>query len=80
MMEIKDFMVLRTSRHLSIILKETWRKEWASQVAQWLKNPFTYAGDASDVGSVPGLERSPGLGNGNPLQFPCLDYFMDRGA
>ena len=80
MMEIKDFMVLRTSRHLSQILKETWCKEWASQVAQWLKNPFAYAGDASDVGSIPGLERSPGLGNGNPLQFPCLDYSMDRGA
>ena len=80
MMEIKDFMVLRTSRHLSQILKETWCKEWASQVAQWLKNPFAYAGDASDVGSIPGLERSPGLGNGNTLQFPCLDYFMDRGA
>ena len=45
---------------------ETW---WASQVAQWLKNPFAYAGDASNVGSIPGLERSPGLGNGNPLNI-----------
>ena len=80
MMEIKDFMVLRTSRHLSQILKETWCKEWASQVAQWLKNPFAYAGDASDVGSIPGLERSPGLGNGNPLQFPCLENSMEGGT
>ena len=31
-------------------------------------------------GSVPGLGRSPGEGNGNPLQYSCLENFMDRGA
>ena len=30
--------------------------------------------------SVPGLERAPGEGNGNPLQYSCLGYPMDRGA
>ena len=33
-----------------------------------------------DSGSIPGLERSPGEGNGNPLQYSCLKNSMDRGA
>ena len=36
--------------------------------------------NAGDVGSVPGLGRSPGEGNGNPLQCSCLGNPMDRGA
>ena len=35
---------------------------------------------AGDLGSVPGLGRSPGEGNGYPLQYSCLENFMDRGA
>ena len=35
---------------------------------------------AGDVGSIPGLGRSPGEGNGNPLQYSCLENSMDRGA
>ena len=35
---------------------------------------------AGDPGSIPGLRRSPGEGNGDPLQYPCLENFMDRGA
>ena len=42
-----------------------------------IKNPPANAGG---VGSVPGLERSPGEGNGNPLQYSCLENPMDRGA
>ena len=38
------------------------------------------AGAAGDVGSTPGLGRSPGKGNGNPLQHSCWDSPMDRGA
>ena len=38
------------------------------------------AGDAGDSGLIPGLERSPGVGNGNPLQYSCLENSMDRGA
>ena len=38
------------------------------------------AGGIGDVGSVPGSGRSPGEGNGNPLQYSCLENFMDRGA
>ena len=36
--------------------------------------------DAGDLGSIPGLGRSPGEGNGNPLQYYCLENPMDRGA
>ena len=38
-------------------------------MAQWIKNPPT---NARDMGSIPGLRRSPGEGNGNPLQYSCL--------
>ena len=38
------------------------------------------AGDARDVGSIPGLGRSPGEENGNLLQHSCLGNPMDRGA
>ena len=37
-------------------------------------------GDAGDVGSIPGLGRSPGGGHGNPLQCSCLENPVDRGA
>ena len=36
--------------------------------------------NAGDPGSIPGLGRSPGEGNGNPLQYSCLESPMDRGA
>ena len=36
--------------------------------------------NAGDLGSIPGLGRSPGGGNGNPLQYSCLENPMDRGA
>ena len=41
----------------------------------YLKNPPASAGNDS---SVPGLGRSPGGGNGNPFQYPCLENSMDR--
>ena len=36
------------------------------------------AGDVRDVGSIPGWGRSPGEGNGNPLQYSCLENLMDK--
>ena len=36
--------------------------------------------NAEDLGSIPGLGRSPEEGNGNPLQYACLENSMDRGA
>ena len=40
----------------------------------------TNAGDARDMGLIPGSGRSPGVGSGNPLQYSCLENSMDRGA
>ena len=44
------------------------------------KNPPANADDVRDVGSIPGLGRSPGGGHGNPFQYSCLEKSMDRGA
>ena len=52
----------------------------ASQVAQVVKNSPANAGDVRDVGLMPGLGRSPGGRNGNPLQYSFLENPMDRGA
>ena len=44
------------------------------------KEPTCNAGDTGYAGSIPGSEKSPGEGNGNPLQYFCLENPMDRGA
>ena len=51
---------------------------WVSQVALVVKNPIANAGDKRDVGSIPGLERSPGEGHGNLPQYSCLENPLDR--
>ena len=45
-----------------------------------IKNSPANAGDIRDVGFIPGLGRSPGGGNGNQLQYSCLENPMDRGT
>ena len=45
-----------------------------------VKNPPANSGDTRDVGSILWLGRSPGGGNGNPLQCSCLENSMERGA
>ena len=45
-----------------------------------VKNPPASAGDARDTDLIPGLGRSPGGVNGNPVQYSCLENLMDRGA
>ena len=52
------------------------RMGWASLVGQWSYPPAS----EGDVGSIPGSGRSPGGGNGNPLQYSCLENPVDRGA
>ena len=54
-----------------------WINLWTVQVVQLVKNLPV---DARDTGSIPGFGRSPKVGNGNPLQYPCLKNPMDRGA
>ena len=51
---------------------------WGFPGGSVVKNPP--AGDTADRGSIPGSGRSPGVGNGNPLQDSCLENSMDRGA
>ena len=48
-------------------------REGASQVALVVKKSLANARDVRDAGSIPGLGRSPGEGNGNPLQYSCLE-------
>ena len=71
--------------------KEGWRKEelapsWAplqfraSQVAVVVNNPPANAGDLRNASSIPGSRRSLGGGNGNPLQYSCLETSLGRGA
>ena len=45
-----------------------------------VKNVLANAGDLRGKGLIPGLGRSSGGGNGNPLQYSCLENPMDRGA
>ena len=45
-----------------------------------VKNPPANAGDTGDTGSIPGLGRFPGGGNGYPLQYSCLGNTTDRGV
>ena len=45
-----------------------------------VKNLCTNVGDAGDASSIAGSGRSPGGGNGNPLQYSCLENPMDRGS
>ena len=45
-----------------------------------IKNPSANLGGTRDTNSSPGSGRSPGVGNGNPLQYSCLKSYMDRGV
>ena len=53
---------------------------WASQLALVVKKSPASAGDAREVGLIPGSRRSPEGGNGNPLQCSCLRNSTERGA
>ena len=60
---------LRTSQRNSCVLR------WPV-----VNNPPASAGDAMDISSIPGSGRVPGGGNGNPLQYSCLENSMHREA
>ena len=59
-----------------------WKKEISNERGTILGFPLApaNAGDARDTGSILGLGRCPGEGNGTPLQYSCLENSMDRGA
>ena len=52
----------------------------SSHVVLVVKNLPASAGDERDMGLIPGSGRSPGVINGNPFQYSCLENFMDRRA
>ena len=54
--------------------------ERTSQVALVVKKPPANARDIGDADPIPGFGRSPGEGNGNSLQYSCLENPMDKGA
>ena len=64
----------------NLTFKTPLTKARVSQVALVVKNPPASAGDRRDRGSILGSGRSPGEGNGNPLQYSLLGNPMDRGA
>ena len=74
-----------TRIHISLFWRlgsENWAQDqgtWASQVALMVKKLPAIAGDIRDLSSVPGSGRFSGEGNGNPLQYSCLENSMDRG-
>ena len=74
----------RFSYNVNVINREILIHEYniprASQLAQVVKNPSANGGATGEAGSTPGSERSPGGGNGNPLQYSCLKNAMNRGA
>ena len=73
-------------KYLSLAFTHTKKNKQASHVALVVKNLPANAGirdirePIRDMGSIPGLGRSPGEGNGNPLQYSCLENPMDREA
>ena len=70
----------RTEVTYSYLFRNVEKADIASQVVLGVKNPPANAGDIRDIGSIPGSARSPGGGNGNPLQYSCLENPMEKGA
>ena len=56
-----------------ILIAIRYPKARASRVALVVENPLANAEDVRDVGSIPGLGRSPGGGHGNSLHYSCLE-------
>ena len=70
----REIMIVPVGHHDAIITKSKWHISWFSLEVK--ASPC----NVGDLGSIPGLGRSPGEGNGNPLQYSCLENPMDGGA
>ena len=57
-----------------------WFRKWGVPGGSVVKNPLANVGGARDMGSIPGSGRSPGVGDGNPLQYSCPEKSTDREA
>ena len=73
---MKWLQKLRLHRHF----KKLRNRNFAAYHGAMVRNLSASAGEARDMGLVPGSGRSPGAGNGKPLQYSCLENSMDRGA
>ena len=67
-------------RLVEVTFEQMWKKR--AGLPRWCsgKESVSNAGDLRDADSIPGLERSLGVGSGNPLQYSYLGYSIDRGA
>ena len=68
---------LQSRTWLSYWTELNWREFWGFPGGSVVKNSPANAGEARDAGSIPRSGRSPGGGNGNPLQYSCLENLMD---
>ena len=68
----------KSSSKIRMLPPTNWSCLWDLKCSTVAKNPPDNAGDTGDMGSIPGSARSPGVGNGNPLQYSCLENFLDR--
>ena len=68
-----------TSELLGLVVNKSPAFTFGFWTSAFFKNLPASTIEARDVGSIPGLRRSPGVGNGNLLQYSCLGNYMDRG-
>ena len=78
----RRFNKLFPSRRLydTVRLRMVWKTVRYRRLPRWWERIPANAGDARDLGLIPGLGRSPGAGNDSPLPFSCLGNPMNRGA
>ena len=78
---ITVFTIVMVWKQFEIPSKDEWiKKIWTSQMALVVKNLPASAGEARNLGFIPGFRRSSGRGQGDSLQYSCLENLMDRGA
>ena len=77
---LRFFSLCRSSKACYVVLINIFEYYLTSQVVRVVKNLPANAGDAKDVGSIPGWGQSPAVGNGNSLQYYCLENSMDGGT
>ena len=76
------FLEIGVQDHLTSLMRNIHviKKQQNRALNNWWFKIKAFACNAGDPGSIPGLGRTPGEGNGNPLQYSCLENPMDRGA
>ena len=70
--------VASEKRHISLKIRDKYHIETMKGFSSSSDGKAS-ACNVGDLGSIPGLGRSPEVGNGSPLQYPCLENSMDRG-